>query len=71
MIEVTLLYPNGRERQVLLLEVPHEGELIQSNNGVSEPLLIVDQVMWAEGNSTPPRPSVIVSVRPRDERKMM
>lgn len=68
MIRVVLTYPNGQQTEVLLAGVPRVGESIRLRNGrTSTPPLVVEHVLWMEGEDSPPEPSVIVSVRPHTE----
>ena len=68
MIMVTLSFPNGRTREVLLAGVPREGETIRLANGVEAPSLIVEHVLWNEGSDRGEEPTVLVVVRQRDEK---
>jgi hypothetical protein len=61
VILITLSYPNGRTREVALPEVPRVGDYIQPKDDVHLPSLIVEHVLWVEGDE-----DVVVSVRPRD-----
>jgi hypothetical protein len=64
-MRVTLLYPNGNTREILLAGVPRHGDHIRISNGPETPSLVVELVTWVEGSDTPPEPTVIVAVRPR------
>jgi hypothetical protein len=64
MIVVTLSYPNGQRRKVLLAGVPREGEHIRLENGAGEPSLVVDQVLWMEQEDDQPEPIVLIMVHP-------
>lgn len=67
MITVTLLFPNGRTKDVALYGVPRTGDRIDLDDGPGQPSLVVEQVTWTEGANDPPDPQVVVSVRPRPE----
>jgi len=65
MIVVTLSYPNGQRREVLLAGVPRTNEHIRLVNGVpSDPSLVVDQVLWMEREGDQPEPTVLIIVHP-------
>jgi hypothetical protein len=64
-MRVTLAYPSGQTREVLLAGVPRFGEHIRVKNGPEAPSLVVELVTWVEGTENPPEPTVIVAVRAR------
>jgi hypothetical protein len=64
VIVVTLSYPNGQRREVLLAGVPREGEHIRLSNGADTPSLVVDQVLWMEREGDQPEPIVLILVHP-------
>lgn len=61
MIAVIVSYPNGQQQEVLLAGVPRVGERVRLRNGAPSPQLIVEYVLWVEGER---EPQVIVGVRP-------
>jgi hypothetical protein len=65
---VILLHPNGEQQEVLLAGIPREGESIRLANGVPGTALIVEHVLWMQGNAADPQPQVMLTVRPRDTR---
>jgi hypothetical protein len=65
--EVTLVYPNGERQKVLLSGVPRKGDSIRLANGVQDPSLMVEHVLWQEGRSDPPDPIVLLIVRPASD----
>ena len=69
MMKVTLLLPNDRREDAVLLRVPVTGEFIQLMNGVDRPTLVVlhvTHVEGSEGGNQVIEPSAIISVRPID-----
>jgi len=63
MLEVTLRWPNGQVREVLLSGVPRKGDHVQVQNGPNEAPLVVEHILWVEAEPGE-LPSVIVVVRP-------
>jgi hypothetical protein len=66
LTEVTLVYPDGARRDVLLLDIPRKGDSVRPKNGGAREVLMVEHVMWEEGQDDPPDPTVLVNVRPMD-----
>jgi hypothetical protein len=67
-MRVTLAYPGGSRREVLLAGVPRKGEHVRVVSGRDQPdapVLVVESVTWVEGDEKPPEPIVIVAVRQR------
>jgi len=64
VIVVTLSHPNGQQQDVLLAGVPRKGESIRLRNGVTDPALMVEHVLWMEGQDRSGEPSVVLVVRP-------
>ena len=64
VISVVLQYPNGQRQEKILSGVPREGERIRlTAMDPDSPSLVVEQVMWEEGNGSQLEPQVIVMVR--------
>jgi len=64
MIEVTLSYPNGAQKLVLLAGVPRVGECIRlDRENPNEPSLRVEYVAWLEAAGAEQAPSVLLKVR--------
>lgn len=64
MITVILSFPNNQRREVLLAGVPRVGESIRLANGISEPSLTVEHILWSEATLNETEPTVVVAVRP-------
>lgn len=61
MILVTVnILPNEIRKEVLLAGVPNVGHSIRLKNGISDKTLVVEHVLWMEGEQ---EPSVLVVVR--------
>jgi len=67
VLMVTISYPNGNRRQVLLADVPRVGENIRLSNGAEDPSLVVEHVLWVQSDRSMTEPGVIVSVRVRSD----
>lgn len=67
MISVTLSFPNGVRRDVLLSGVPRVGEQIRLRaSQPNDSALLVQHVLWVEGGNGTGDPEVVVVVRPGD-----
>jgi len=64
MIVVTLSHPNGQQQEVILAGVPRKGESIRLTNGLTDPALMVEHVLWMEGKLRGDEPQVVLIVRP-------
>jgi len=64
MITVTLAWPSGERREILLAGVPRIGDHIRLRNGPGDQPLAVEMVMWSESPGRGREPGVIVAVRP-------
>jgi len=62
---VTLSYPSGDTKEVLLAGDPDKGDFIRLRNGPNEPPLVVESKIWVEGREAPPDPVLILKVRPQ------
>lgn len=62
MKNITLSWPNGATREVVLGGVPQVGHLIRQKGNGELPLLIVTSVAFVEDSD-----GIVVSVRDRDE----
>lgn len=60
MKRLILTFPSGRNQAILLAGVPRVAEHIRLMNG---PLLVVEHILWMEGEGLAPDPTVIVAVR--------
>ena len=67
MRQIVLAYPNGQRQDVYVADVPREGEAIRLTNGVTEPSLLVEHVLWMEAIAPDQEPVVICIVRERDD----
>lgn len=65
MKRVTVSYPSGATREILLAGVPRVGDHIRVKNGPDAPPLVVETVTWIEGDGDAPEPIVIITVRAR------
>jgi hypothetical protein len=66
LITVVLSQKGLKDREVILAGVPRQGETIRLVNGSGVPLL-VEYVLWQEGDERNPEPQVIIGVRPHVE----
>jgi hypothetical protein len=66
VITVTLSFPDGQDRNVMLRDVPRVGEHIRLKDArPGDPSYVVEQVLWREvANGRDLDPGVIVSVHP-------
>jgi hypothetical protein len=65
---VTVTYPNGQSQEVLLADVPRQGDRIRLNNGPTTPSLIVEHVLWMEGRRGA-EPTIVIVVADSNEKE--
>ena len=68
MIKVIISHPNGQQQEVILAGVPRVNDHIRlSDADKAAPALVVDFVLWQEGNGGSMEPTVVVVVHPHRE----
>ena len=60
MKRLILTFPSGRNQAILLAGVPRVAEHIRLMNG---PLLVVEHILWMEGEGSAPDPTIVIAVR--------